>query len=194
MCYPLRTPGRARAGSRHQVITEGHGILLAATRGSGRRRSTPAGAMTMTGTAGRPGTYVLVDDAISAQAVAIAARPGPVPACTGAELLAIALVRHLLGRRSEAGFLAGVARDRAHRSRGCRTKARRTGGSAGSGARSGNWGSCWRPGCPADDCQQADTTALPVKHTSRVRGPDGWTGTGNDLAARFGRDTAHPPP
>ena len=44
---------------------------------------------------------------------------------------------------------------------------------------------------PADDCQQVDTTALPVKHTSRVRGADGWTGPGNDLAARFGRDAAH---
>ena len=44
---------------------------------------------------------------------------------------------------------------------------------------------------PEDDCQQVDTTALPVKHTSRVRGPDGWTGPGNDLAARFGRDAAH---
>ena len=44
---------------------------------------------------------------------------------------------------------------------------------------------------PADDCQQVDTTALPVKHASRVRGADGWTGPGNDLAARFGRDAAH---
>ncbi|HYZ52337.1 MAG TPA: transposase [Streptosporangiaceae bacterium] len=43
---------------------------------------------------------------------------------------------------------------------------------------------------PADDCQQIDTSALPVKHTSRVRGPDGWTGPGG-LAARFGRDAAH---
>ena len=41
---------------------------------------------------------------------------------------------------------------------------------------------------PADDCQQVDTTALPVKHTSRVRGPDGWTGPGNNLAARFGSE------
>ena len=45
---------------------------------------------------------------------------------------------------------------------------------------------------PEDDCQQIDTTALPVKHTSRIRGADGWTGPGNDLAARFGRDTGHP--
>jgi Transposase DDE domain len=39
--------------------------------------------------------------------------------------------------------------------------------------------------------QQIDTSALPVKRPSRVRGPDGWTGPGNDLAARFGRDGAH---
>ena len=39
--------------------------------------------------------------------------------------------------------------------------------------------------------QQIDTSALPVKHCSRVRGPDQWTGPGNDLAARFGRDGAH---
>ena len=44
---------------------------------------------------------------------------------------------------------------------------------------------------PEDDCQQVDTSALPVKHASRVRGPDQWTGPGNDLAARFGRDAAH---
>jgi hypothetical protein len=43
---------------------------------------------------------------------------------------------------------------------------------------------------PEDDCQQAGTSAIPVKHTSRVRGPDGWTGP-NGLAARFGRDAAH---
>src|SRR5258707_12280522 len=44
---------------------------------------------------------------------------------------------------------------------------------------------------PEDDCQQIDTSALPVRHPSRVRGPDGWTGPGNDLAAGFGRDAAH---
>jgi Transposase DDE domain len=135
--------------------------------------------------------YVLVDDAISSQAVAIAARPGPAPACSDTELLAIALARHLLGRRSEAGFLAEVARDWAHLFprlphqseanrrirwlRGAFEQLRAT-----LAAR-----------LPDDDCQQIDTTALPVKHTSRVRGPDGWTGPGNDLAARSGRDAAH---
>ena len=44
---------------------------------------------------------------------------------------------------------------------------------------------------PQDDCQQVDTSALPVRHPSRVRGPDHWTGPGNDLVARFGRDAAH---
>ena len=55
--------------------------------------------------------YVLVDDAISSGGIAIAPRPGPAPGCSDAELLAIALVRHLLVWRSEAGFLAEVARD-----------------------------------------------------------------------------------
>lgn len=49
--------------------------------------------------------YCLVDDAIKAGTPLIPRRPGPAPACTDAELLTIALVRHLLGRRSENGFL-----------------------------------------------------------------------------------------
>ena len=135
--------------------------------------------------------YVLVDDAVGSRAVAIAPRPGPAPACTDAELLTIALVRHLLGRRSEAGFLAEVARDWAqlfprlpHQSQANR-RIRWL------------WGAFEQlramlaARLPADDCQQVDTTAVPVKHTSRVRGADGWTGPGNDLAARFGRDAAH---
>jgi hypothetical protein len=44
---------------------------------------------------------------------------------------------------------------------------------------------------PEDDCQQVDTTALPVKHPSRVRGPDQWTGPGNDLAAELARHGTH---
>jgi hypothetical protein len=43
--------------------------------------------------------YCLIDDAIKAGVPAIPRRPGPAPACTDAELLTIALVRHLLGRR-----------------------------------------------------------------------------------------------
>jgi hypothetical protein len=135
--------------------------------------------------------YVLVDDAIGSRAIAIAHRPGPAPACSDAELLSIALVRHLLGRRSEAGFLAEVARDWAHlfpvlpHQSEVNRRIRWL------------WGAFEQlramlaARLPEDDCQQVDTSALPVKHTSRVRGPDGWTGPGNDLAARFGRDGAH---
>jgi Transposase DDE domain len=135
--------------------------------------------------------YVLVDDAIRSRAIAIAPRPGPAPACSDAELLAIALVRHLLGRRSEAGFLAEVARDWAHLFPALPHQ------SEANRRIRWLWGAFEQlramlaARLPADDCQQVDTTALPVKHTSRVRGADGWTGPGNDLAARFGRDAAH---
>jgi hypothetical protein len=135
--------------------------------------------------------YVLVDDAISSRDVAIAPRPGPAPACTDAELLAVALVRHLLGRRSEAGFLAEVAQDWGH------LFPKLPHQSEANRRIRWLWGAFEQlramlaARLPADDCQQIDTTALPVKHTSRVRGADGWTGPGNDLAARFGRDAAH---
>src|SRR5271167_4199264 len=135
--------------------------------------------------------YVLVHDLMLARAVAVPSRPGPAPACTDAELLAIAVVRHLLGRRSESGFLAEVAWDWGHLFPvlPCQSEAnRRT---------RWLWGAfeqlrlALAARLPEDDCQQVDTSALPVKHPSRVRGPDQWTGPGNDLAARFGRDAAH---
>jgi hypothetical protein len=135
--------------------------------------------------------YVLVHDLMLAGAIVVPGRPGPAPACSDAELLAITVVRHLLGRRSEAGFLAEVARDwgRLFPVLPHQTEAnRRT---------RWLWGAFEQlritlaARLPEDDCQQVDTSALPVKHPSRVRGPDQWTGPGNDLAARFGRDAAH---
>jgi hypothetical protein len=135
--------------------------------------------------------YVLVHDLMLARAVVVPGRPGPAPACSDAELLAIAVVRHLLGRRSESGFLAEVARDWGHLFPvlPCQSEAnRRT---------RWLWGAFEQlravlaARLPEDDCQQVDTSALPVRHPSRVRGPDQWTGPGNDLAARFGRDAAH---
>src|SRR5216683_280765 len=135
--------------------------------------------------------YVLVDDAIGSRAIAIAPRPGPAPACSDAELLAIAVVRHLLGRRSESGFLAEVARDWGHLFPVLPHQ------SEASRRTRWLWGafeqlrSALAALLPEDDCQQVDTSALPVKHPSRVPGPDQWTGPGNDLAARFGRDAAH---
>ena len=58
--------------------------------------------------------YVLIDDLVTARIIAIPPRPGPAPGCSDAELLTIATTRHVLGRRSEAGLLAEVARDWAH--------------------------------------------------------------------------------
>jgi IS5 family transposase len=134
--------------------------------------------------------YVLIDDLVTARIIAIPSRPGPAPACSDAELLAIAQVRHLLGRRSEAAFLAEVARDWAHLFPYLPHQSEAN--------RRIRWlrGAFEQLRChlagqvPADDCQQIDTSALPVKHTSRVRGPDSWTGPGG-LHARFGRDAAH---
>jgi hypothetical protein len=134
--------------------------------------------------------YVLIDDLVTARIIAIPRRPGPAPACSDTELLAIAQVRHLLGRRSEAGFLAEVARDRGHLFPHLPHQSEAN--------RRIRWlrGAFEQLRChlagqiPADDCQQIDTTALPVKHTSRVRGPGSWTGPGG-LHARFGRDAAH---
>jgi hypothetical protein len=135
--------------------------------------------------------YVLVHDLMLARAVVVPGRPGPAPACSDAELLAIAVVRHLLGRRSEAGFPAEVARDWGHlfpvlphqSEANRRTRWLRGAFEQLRAALAGR--------LPEDDCQQVDTSAPPVKHPSRVRGPDQWTGPGNDLAARFGRDAAH---
>jgi hypothetical protein len=135
--------------------------------------------------------YVLIHDLMAVGAIAVPARPGPEPACSDAELLAITVVRHLLSRRSESAFLAEVARDWGHLFPVLPHQSeanRRT---------RWLWGAFEQfratlaARLPDDDCQQVDTTALPVKHPSRVRGPDQWSGPGNDLAARFGRDAAH---
>ena len=134
--------------------------------------------------------YVLVDDAITDGVVAIPPRPGPVPACSDAEILAVALVRHLLARRSEAGWLAEVRRDWAH------LFPRLPAQSEFNRRARWLWGAFealrahLAARCPEDSWQQIDTTALPVRHPSRVRGPDGWTGPAG-LAAGFGRDAAH---
>jgi Transposase DDE domain. len=134
--------------------------------------------------------YTLVDDLILDGQVMIPARPGPSPGCSDSEILTIVLVRHLLHRRSESGFLVEITRDHPglfprlpHHSEFNR-RARWL------------WGAFEQIRqvladlLPADDWGQVDTSALPVKHPSRVRGPDSWTGP-NGLAARFGRDAAH---
>ena len=134
--------------------------------------------------------YVLVDDALRAGTVTIPPRPGPVPACSDAEVLTVAIVRQLLGRPSERGFLAEVRREwpdlfprLPHQSEFNR-RVRWL------------WGACELlrrvlvAAVPEDPWQQVDTTALPVKHPSRVRGADAWDGP-EGLRAGFGRDAAH---
>jgi len=134
--------------------------------------------------------YVLVDDALLAGIVPVPRRPGPQPACSDAEILTIALVRHLLRRPSERAFLAEVRQDWAHYFPRLPVQSEFN--------RRVRW--LWGAfeylrrhvvsQLPEDAWQQLDTTALPVKHPSRVRGPDDWHGPGN-LHAGFGRDAAH---
>ena len=52
--------------------------------------------------------YVLIDDLLRERRVVIPARPGPQPKCSDSEVLTISSIRHLLGRRSESGFLEEV--------------------------------------------------------------------------------------
>jgi hypothetical protein len=118
--------------------------------------------------------------------------PGPAPARTDHGLPAITVARHLLGRRSEAGFLTrGSPRLRAACSPCRRTRARPATPAAGPGTRSGSSGTRPRPGSPQDDCQQADTSALPARHPSPVPGPGQRSCPRSDPAAPPGRDPAH---
>ena len=134
--------------------------------------------------------YVLVDDSLAEGTVPVPARPGPAPACSDAEVLTIALVRHLLARRSERGFLAEVGREWRHYFPRLPTQSefnRRVRWLWGAFEHLRQWLLATQP---ADAWQQIDTTALPVKHPSRVRGPDAWAGPG-ELRAGFGWDAAH---
>jgi hypothetical protein len=110
--------------------------------------------------------------------------PPPVQHCH------VPTTRHLCHRRSESGFLAEIRADfpglfprLPHHSEFNR-RARWL------------WGAFEQIRAvladqfPADDWGQVDTSALRVKHPSRMRGPDSWVGP-NGLAARFSRDAAH---
>lgn len=135
--------------------------------------------------------YVRIDDAIVSGAVAIPPRPGPVPACSDAEVLTLAVVRHLLARRSERRFLTEVRREWRHYFPHLPAQSefnRRV---------RWLWGAFellrqhYAAAQLADAWQQIDTSALPVKHPSRHRGPEPqWDGP-NELRAGFGRDAAH---
>jgi hypothetical protein len=134
--------------------------------------------------------YVVVDDALRCGAVPVPPRPGPAPACSDAEVLTLAVVRHLVGCRSERAFLAEVRQSWRHYFPHVPAQSefnRRV---------RWLWGAfeLLRQACvaavPADPWQQVDTTALPVKHASRHRGPECWDGP-HDLHAGYGWDASH---
>ncbi len=134
--------------------------------------------------------YVRIADAIAMDTLPIPRRPGPAPACTDAEVLTLAVVRHLRACPSERAWLAEVRREWGHyfphvphRSefnrrvrwlRGAFELLRQQAAAT----------------LPLDPWQQIDTTAVPVKHVSRHRRPDSWVGP-EGLTAGLGRDAAH---
>jgi hypothetical protein len=134
--------------------------------------------------------FVQIDDALQTGQVAVPPRPGPPPRCTDSEVLTVAVVRHLLGRRSERAWLREVRQHWQHYFPQVPTQSefnRRV---------RWLWGAFewlrqqWVAAVPADPWQQIDTTALPVKHASRHRGLEAWDGP-SGLQAGYGWDASH---
>lgn len=130
-----------------------------------------------------------VDDWVQAQPLPV--RPGRTPACADREVLTFALARELLGYDSERRFRRLLRADWQHLFPHIPAQSelnRRT---------RWLWGALellrqhWLSHLPAatEHWYAFDTTPLPVKHPSRVRGPDQWCLPGG-LVARFGRCAA----
>src|SRR5579883_3264996 len=118
-------------------------------------------------------------------------RPGPTPACSDREILTFALARELLGYDSERRFRRVLRADWRHRFAHSPAQSelnRRTRWLHGALERLRQQ---WVADIPATtgDWLAIDTTPLPVKHPSRVRGPDHWDGP-DGLHAGFGRCAA----
>jgi Transposase DDE domain len=118
-------------------------------------------------------------------------RPGARPACSDSEMLTFALARELLGYDSERRFRRVLNADWRHLFPHIPAQSefnRRT---------RWLWGAFeelrqhWLAGLPAatEDWYAFDTSPLPVRHPSRVRGPDQWS-LPFDLQAGFGRCAA----
>jgi hypothetical protein len=106
---------------------------------------------------------VLIDDALVGASIAVPRHSGPAPACSDAEVLTLALVRHLLARPSERAWLAEVRREWGHSCPHLPSQSefnRRV---------RWLWGAFEQLRQPLlstvieDDWQQMDTTALPVR-------------------------------
>ena len=133
--------------------------------------------------------FCAVDDWV--QARGLPPRPGPTPACSDSEVLTFAIARELLGYRAERQFRRALLREWRHLFPHIPAQSelnRRT-----------RWlhGALellrqhWLADLPdaLGHWFAIDTTPLPVKHPSRVRGVDRWIGP-DELHAAFGRCAA----
>ena len=133
--------------------------------------------------------FCAVDDWV--QARGLPPRPGPTPACSDSEVLTFAIARELLGYRAERQFRRVLLREWRHLFPHIPAQSelnRRT-----------RWlhGALellrqhWLADLPdaLGHWFAIDTTPLPVKHPSRVRGVDRWIGP-DELHAAFGRCAA----
>lgn len=118
-------------------------------------------------------------------------RPGPAPACADSEVLTFAVARELLGYTSERRFRRMLLREWHHLFPHIPAQSelnRRTRWLSGALELLRQY---WLADLPPALGRwfAIDTTPLPVKHPSRVRGVDGWVGP-DGLHARFGRCAA----
>jgi Transposase DDE domain len=120
----------------------------------------------------------------------VPARPGPAPACSDQELVALAVAREVLERRSERAWRAEVQTEWGHLFPHLPAQSewnRRT---------RWLWGACealrawWTAPFPvaAAGWEAVDTTLLGIKHPSRVRGVTScvWAGPADELVPGFG--------
>lgn len=133
--------------------------------------------------------FCAVDDWV--QQHGIPRRPGPAPACTDSEVLTFAVAREVLGYTSERHFRRVLRRDWRHLFPHIPAQSglnRRTRWLSGALEQLRQHGLADLPNT-LGHWFAIDTTPLPVKHPSRVRGVDGWTGP-DELHAGFGRCAA----
>ena len=117
-------------------------------------------------------------------------RPGPAPACSDQELVALAVAREVLERRSERAWRAEVQTDWGHLFPRLPAQSewnRRTRWLWGAGEALRAW---WTAPFPvaAGGGEAADTTLVGIMHPSRVRGATScvWAGPADGLVPGFG--------
>ena len=133
--------------------------------------------------------FCAVDDWV--QAHGLPRRPDPAPACADSEVLTFAVAREVVGITSERRFRRLLLREWRHLFPHIPAQSelnRRTRWLSGAlELLRQHWLADLPPALGR--WFAIDTTPLPVKHPSRVRGLDGWVGP-DGLSARFGRCAA----